>query len=87
MLVVPIVPIDELYAKCSIGLPYRAKAQEKVLAFVKYITSNGAGPSRQRLHPVLHVPRRRGQPAYSRLRAKAARRLPGSVWPVHEVFF
>jgi len=38
-----IVPIDEPYAKRNIGLLYRADAPEKVLAFVKYMKSNGAG--------------------------------------------
>ena len=38
-----IVPIDEPYAKRNIGLLYRADASEKVLAFVKYMKSNGAG--------------------------------------------
>ena len=37
-----IVPIDEPYAKRNIGLLYRADASEKVLAFVKYMKSNGA---------------------------------------------
>ena len=38
-----IVPIDEPYAKRNIGLLYCADASEKVLAFVKYMKSNGAG--------------------------------------------
>lgn len=38
-----IVPIDEPFAKRNIGLLYRADAPDKVLAFVKYMRSNGAG--------------------------------------------
>ena len=38
-----IVPIDEPYAKRNIGLLYRTDASEKVLAFVGYMKSNGAG--------------------------------------------
>lgn len=37
-----VVPIDEPYARRNIGLVYRADAPEKVLAFVKYMKSNGA---------------------------------------------
>ena len=38
-----IIAIDEPYAKRNIGLLYRPDASEKVLAFAKYMKSNGAG--------------------------------------------
>ena len=38
-----VVRVDDFYAERNIGLVYRADAPEKVLAFVRYMKSNGAG--------------------------------------------